>query len=196
MRSSHVFVIAGRPHPRRLGAAGDGPRPGRGRVGRLGLPRVRRTRPQRPDRSGTLRQSLVDGRRDRLSLAFRLIPAGLPAQTQLRSIVHKHCCRRSGAISALFGTRFTGQQSAHEPGRAGDPPGGRRAAAPPGLRVHLRRDQEVRGRQRGALAANMAHSAFVSVFPLLLILVTVLVQVASSSPPGRPRPARPARWPT
>src|SRR6266550_1383074 len=34
----------------------------------------------------------------------------------------------------------------------------------------------------GVLAANMAHSAFVSVFPLLLILVTVLVQVASSSP--------------
>ncbi len=34
----------------------------------------------------------------------------------------------------------------------------------------------------GVLAANMAHSAFVSVFPLLLILVTVLVQVASGSP--------------
>jgi YihY family inner membrane protein len=34
----------------------------------------------------------------------------------------------------------------------------------------------------GVLAANLAHSAFVSVFPLLLILVTVLVQVASSSP--------------
>jgi YihY family inner membrane protein len=34
----------------------------------------------------------------------------------------------------------------------------------------------------GVLAANMAHSAFVAVFPLLLILVTVLVQVASSSP--------------
>ena len=32
------------------------------------------------------------------------------------------------------------------------------------------------------LAANMAFSAFVSVFPLLLILVTVLVQVAASSP--------------
>jgi YihY family inner membrane protein len=34
----------------------------------------------------------------------------------------------------------------------------------------------------GVLAANMAFSAFVSVFPLLLILVTVLVQVAASSP--------------
>ena len=34
----------------------------------------------------------------------------------------------------------------------------------------------------GVLAGNMAHSAFVSVFPLLLILVTVLVQVAASSP--------------
>jgi YihY family inner membrane protein len=34
----------------------------------------------------------------------------------------------------------------------------------------------------GMLAANMAFSAFVSVFPLLLILVTVLVQVAASSP--------------
>ena len=34
----------------------------------------------------------------------------------------------------------------------------------------------------GVLASNLAHSAFVSVFPLLLILVTVLVQVASSSP--------------
>ena len=34
----------------------------------------------------------------------------------------------------------------------------------------------------GVLAANLAHSAFVSVFPLLLILVTVLVQVAASSP--------------
>ena len=33
----------------------------------------------------------------------------------------------------------------------------------------------------GVLAANMAFSAFVSVFPLLLILVTVLVQVAASS---------------
>jgi YihY family inner membrane protein len=34
----------------------------------------------------------------------------------------------------------------------------------------------------GVLAGNLAHSAFVSVFPLLLILVTVLVQVAASSP--------------
>ncbi len=34
----------------------------------------------------------------------------------------------------------------------------------------------------GVLASNLAHSAFVSVFPLLLILVTVLVQVAASSP--------------
>jgi len=34
----------------------------------------------------------------------------------------------------------------------------------------------------GVLASNLAHSAFVSVFPLLLILVTVLVQIASSSP--------------
>jgi YihY family inner membrane protein len=34
----------------------------------------------------------------------------------------------------------------------------------------------------GVLASNMAFSAFVSVFPLLLILVTVLVQVAASSP--------------
>jgi YihY family inner membrane protein len=33
----------------------------------------------------------------------------------------------------------------------------------------------------GVLAGNLAHSAFVSVFPLLLILVTVLVQVAASS---------------
>lgn len=34
----------------------------------------------------------------------------------------------------------------------------------------------------GMLAASLAFSAFVSVFPLLLILVTVLVQVAASSP--------------
>ncbi len=34
----------------------------------------------------------------------------------------------------------------------------------------------------GTLAANLAHSAFVSVFPLLLLLVTVLVEVASISP--------------
>jgi len=34
----------------------------------------------------------------------------------------------------------------------------------------------------GVLAANMAFSAFVSVFPLLLIMVTVLVQVAARSP--------------
>jgi len=34
----------------------------------------------------------------------------------------------------------------------------------------------------GVLASNLAHSAFVSVFPLLLILVTVLVQVAAGSP--------------
>jgi YihY family inner membrane protein len=34
----------------------------------------------------------------------------------------------------------------------------------------------------GVLAANLALSAFVSVFPLLLILVTVLVEVAASSP--------------
>jgi YihY family inner membrane protein len=34
----------------------------------------------------------------------------------------------------------------------------------------------------GVLAGNLTHSAFVSVFPLLLILVTVLVQVAASSP--------------
>jgi YihY family inner membrane protein len=34
----------------------------------------------------------------------------------------------------------------------------------------------------GVLAGNLVHSAFVSVFPLLLILVTVLVQVAASSP--------------
>src|SRR6516162_1780566 len=33
----------------------------------------------------------------------------------------------------------------------------------------------------GVLAGNLTHSAFVSVFPLLLILVTVLVQVAASS---------------
>jgi YihY family inner membrane protein len=34
----------------------------------------------------------------------------------------------------------------------------------------------------GVLAANMAQSAFVTVFPLLLILVTVLVTVAASAP--------------
>jgi YihY family inner membrane protein len=34
----------------------------------------------------------------------------------------------------------------------------------------------------GVLVANLAYSAFVSVFPLLLILVTVLVTVASSDP--------------
>jgi YihY family inner membrane protein len=34
----------------------------------------------------------------------------------------------------------------------------------------------------GVLASNLAHSAFLSVFPLLLILVTVLVQAAASSP--------------
>src|SRR5579863_5734083 len=34
----------------------------------------------------------------------------------------------------------------------------------------------------GVLAANMAQSAFVSVFPLLLIVVTVLFQIAASSP--------------
>jgi YihY family inner membrane protein len=34
----------------------------------------------------------------------------------------------------------------------------------------------------GVLVANLAHSAFVSVFPLLLILVTVLVRVASGDP--------------
>jgi YihY family inner membrane protein len=34
----------------------------------------------------------------------------------------------------------------------------------------------------GVLAANLAHSAFVAVFPLLLILVTVLVTVASGAP--------------
>jgi YihY family inner membrane protein len=33
----------------------------------------------------------------------------------------------------------------------------------------------------GTLAANLAHSAFVTVFPLLLILVTVLVKVASGA---------------
>ncbi len=33
----------------------------------------------------------------------------------------------------------------------------------------------------GMLAANLAHSAFVTVFPLLLILVTVLVKVASGA---------------
>ena len=39
----------------------------------------------------------------------------------------------------------------------------------------------------GVLASNLAHSAFVSVFPLLLILVTVLVQVAVKLPiPARP----------
>jgi uncharacterized BrkB/YihY/UPF0761 family membrane protein len=34
----------------------------------------------------------------------------------------------------------------------------------------------------GVLVANLAYSAFASVFPLLLILVTVLVQVASADP--------------
>jgi YihY family inner membrane protein len=34
----------------------------------------------------------------------------------------------------------------------------------------------------GALASNLAHSAFVTVFPLLMILVTVLVAVASGAP--------------
>src|SRR5215469_15893326 len=33
----------------------------------------------------------------------------------------------------------------------------------------------------GVLAANLAHSAFVTVFPLLLILVTVLVKIASGA---------------
>jgi hypothetical protein len=61
--------------------------------------------------------------------------------------------RRAAAPSTLpmpgrFGVPFAGKQSAHEPGRAGDPPGGRRAAAAPSVRVRLRRDQEVRRRQR------------------------------------------------
>ena len=34
----------------------------------------------------------------------------------------------------------------------------------------------------GALASNLAHSAFITVFPLLMILVTVLVAVASGAP--------------
>src|SRR5260370_7662058 len=34
----------------------------------------------------------------------------------------------------------------------------------------------------GVLASNLAQSAFVAVFPLLLILVTVLVAVAASAP--------------
>jgi YihY family inner membrane protein len=34
----------------------------------------------------------------------------------------------------------------------------------------------------GALASNLAHSAFVTVFPLLMILVTVLVAIASGAP--------------
>src|SRR5512142_859251 len=34
----------------------------------------------------------------------------------------------------------------------------------------------------GVLASNLAHSAFVTVFPLLMILVTVLVAVASGAP--------------
>ncbi len=37
----------------------------------------------------------------------------------------------------------------------------------------------------GMLASNLAQSAFVTVFPLLLILVTVLVTVAASAPPLR-----------
>jgi YihY family inner membrane protein len=37
----------------------------------------------------------------------------------------------------------------------------------------------------GVLASNLAHSAFVTVFPLLMILVTVLVTVASDAPSVR-----------
>src|SRR5215472_2822936 len=37
----------------------------------------------------------------------------------------------------------------------------------------------------GVLAANLAQSAFVTVFPLLLILVTVLVTVVSGAPSVR-----------
>ena len=57
----HV-CLARRPHSRRLGVAGDGARTSGGRLGRVGIPRVRRTWPQWHDRPRPLRQGLVDGR--------------------------------------------------------------------------------------------------------------------------------------
>ena len=55
----------------------------------------------------------------------------------------------------------------------------------------------------GVLVANLAHSAFVSLFPLLLVLVTLLGLVASNNPrvrhqvlqaiAHRGRPCRPGR---
>jgi uncharacterized BrkB/YihY/UPF0761 family membrane protein len=66
-----------------------------------------------------------------------------------------------------------------EPHRAGDPAGGRHSAAVHAHGFRLRRGEEVRDDNGGALVSNFAYSGFVSLFPLLLVLVTILGLAAS-----------------
>ena len=91
-----------------------------------------------------------------------------------------------------FGRLLSGQRGSRRGrGRGRDEPdresyqGGRRhAAALHADSVRLRRDQEVQGMTTAACsAANLAHSAFVSLFPLLLVLVTA---ASGWSPPVDP----------
>ena len=64
---SHIFLLPAA-HPHRLAAAGDVLRAGRGGVRRLGHRGVSRTRAQRPDRQGPLRQDVVGRSRGRPAL--------------------------------------------------------------------------------------------------------------------------------
>ena len=131
-----------------------------------------------------------------VSLAFRLSPGPQPcpgpASDRLREISRNRPGRRgipdAGTITGRAAARTTEPGRRHGP--VWDPLAGQRTRMNPVERV-IRRVDAAQQRHRvsalifgvikkygddngGVLASNMAHSAFLSVFPLLLILVTVL----------------------